>query len=163
MTRSPTGSCNSRARGGASLTGGHRLLAGLLAGAARLCADPAMLVVLRMLLALRGAQLAREHADIELAAQQLHLWLLLPRQNAPSRSANVTAILVEPDAAAEHVDLLFTETRVRACDARLRAIEASVDASSEALHGHNNRGGIGFDHLGRVHARPARNACSSRA
>lgn len=53
------------------------------------------------------------------------------RRHAARRDAEVGAVLVQPDALPEHVDLRRAQARVRARRARLRTVEARVDASGE--------------------------------
>lgn len=111
----------------------------------------------RVFLALCRAEPANQRARFELSADVLHLRLLLTREDATSGNADVAAVLIQSNAASQHVELFLAEARVGARDTGLRAIEARIDTRREPLDGHRDRSRIPLDHFGGMHAPKRRN------
>src|SRR4051794_4117797 len=119
--------------------------AGLLAPAAGLGAQPAVLVMLGMPFALLGAYSAGLHAGLDEGPLHGYLDVRLARQHCPGGYADVGAVQVQPDAAHEVLQIVFGQVRVCAGGARLGAREALHDASHESLAG--RRLGVRLEHL----------------
>lgn len=107
--------------------------AGAFALAAGLGADAAVLVVLRVALALLGADTARRHACLEQRPCELRLEGCLARQHAARRLAGIGAVEVDPDAPDELADVRLAQAGVGARDAGLSAREALLDAAGERV------------------------------
>lgn len=108
-------------------------VARLLAAAAGLGADAAVLVAVGVLLALLGTQSAGCAEGFDLLADERVLWLRLPGENAAGNRADVGTVEVGTDALAEPVELLLGEARVGAGRASLLALGARVDAVYEGV------------------------------
>jgi hypothetical protein len=111
---------------------GDNLPAGVLAAPAYLCADPAVLMVVRVPLALLGAGPAGLGARLNERARGLRIELGHSADDSARRSADVTAVLTQADTAEQRCDVVLTEACVRAGDTALRAIETSLDAGNES-------------------------------
>src|SRR5690606_24738765 len=120
----------------------------LLAAAAGLGADPAVLVLVRVLLALLGAQPAGRPEGLDLLADERVRRLGLAGEDAAGGGADVGAVEVEPDAPPEHVELLLGEAGVGAGRAGLLALEAVVRAGDEGVEVADGGGVAGEDLAG---------------
>jgi large subunit ribosomal protein L25 len=94
-------------------------------------------MVAGMSLALLPASTARLGTSMHDRPGDGRVELRLPAQDATGRRADVAAVLTEPDAPDQHLDVVFTEAGVGARGAALCAIKASLDAFEErrGLHG----------------------------
>jgi hypothetical protein len=95
----------------------HRLLAGLLAATTSLSADPAVLVVPGMALALLPANLAGGRADLKHLPQNLFIRSRAPRRQGAGGGTNIRAIEIEPDALLQLLDHLLGQAGIGACGA----------------------------------------------
>jgi hypothetical protein len=110
------------------------LVAGIFAAMARLCADPAMLVHGGVLFTLRCAGPACDHAGSELSFYYLHGGLSLPRQDSARRVAYVRAVLIQTDTADKFLNVLLSQTCIRAIRAGLGALETGSNALGHHIH-----------------------------
>ena len=101
----------------------HRLLAGLLAATTSLSADPAVLVVPGMVLALLPAKLAGGRTDLKHLPQNLFIRSRAPRHQGACGGAHVGAVEIEPDALLQLLDH-FLGTR----QASAHAVQARAQA-----------------------------------
>ena len=115
-----------------------------------------MLVHLRVLAALLGTDTAGRPAGFELSADEAQVGLGLAGEDAPGGAADVGAVEVEPDAAAEHPNLLFAKTGVGTGDATLLTLEAGVDTGAQRIKVAGGGGVLGEDLLGDHKARRVR-------
>jgi hypothetical protein len=90
-----------------------------------------VLVVAGMLLALATAASARLDAREKDRARQLDLRRRRAAQYLRRGVANVSAVEVESDTPPKAVDVLLRETGIRAQGARLRAVDAFLDAAHQ--------------------------------
>lgn len=104
-----------------------------LAFATGLRAHAAMLVVLRMLVALCPACGARERTRVELRTEHRSVGFEQPRYNSARRTANLRAIQVQANTSTERIGPAFTETSVGARRTRATAGGASVCAVADAF------------------------------
>jgi len=98
---------------------------------ARLCADPAVLVVTRVPLALLTARPASLGARLHDRPGKLGFELGLPTEDASRRGTEIAAVLAQANAADQHPDVVLTEARIGTGRTALRAIEAGLDAFHE--------------------------------
>src|SRR3954452_126318 len=91
----------------------------------------AMLMVMRVTLALRGAGATRGEACIERRELRVRVRVGLAAEDAPGVNARVGAVEAEPDAASQLGDIGLGEARVGADRARRRARGTLVDACRE--------------------------------
>ncbi|HEY5951336.1 MAG TPA: hypothetical protein VIV40_37845 [Kofleriaceae bacterium] len=110
-----------------------------------------------------GAQFAGEQAAVHLAAEDSKIWLLVSREDSTGRDADVGAVLIEPNAALEHRDVLLTQASITARRTSLRAVEAGVDAIAQLLACEYGVGRVGLDHLRRVHVSSSRSLARGMA
>ena len=132
------------------------VLARLLAAAACLGADTAVLVMVGVPLAFLGARAARLEARFDNAAREFGHELRLPAENPSGRDADVGAVLARRDAAQLLLHVRLTEARVGARGAALSAVEARVDARGQRGGVYLNGAWMGFQHLlgvGHLHLR----------
>ena len=137
--------CRERAQG---------VLTRLLAPAARLGTDTAVLVMVCMPLTLLATRAARLEARLHNAAREFRHELRLPAQNSSGRHTDVAAVLTESDAAQHHLHVRCTQAGVSARRAALRAIEARVDARDQRGGLYLNGSWMRLQHLpsvGHVH------------
>src|SRR5213592_881991 len=133
------------------------VLTRLLAPAARLGTDAAMLVMVRVPLTLLGTRAARLEARLHNAAREFRHELRLPAQNPSGRNADVAAVLTQGDAAQHHLHVRLTQAGVSARRAALRAVEARVDARDQRSGVYLNGSWMRLQHLlsvGHLHLRP---------
>ena len=104
-------------------------MACLLAAAAHLGADAAVLVMLGVAPALRTTGAACHQAAFERCANHADVGRGLAGHDAAGGIADVRAVETEANAADQVPDVVFAETRVRAADASGGAVEAVVDAA----------------------------------
>ena len=127
-------------------------LARLLAAAAGLGADAAVLVLVGVLLALLGAEAAGRAEGLDLLADERVLRLRLAREDAAGGGADVGAVEVGADALAELGGLLLREAGVGAGRAGLLALEAVIDAGDEGVEvidgGRMGGEDVAGDHVG---------------
>jgi len=117
-------------------TSGHtvdRRAACLLAAFACLCADAAVLVLARMVLALGAAHPARVRTRPQNAHDHLLVRAGPSRGDAASSGANVCAVQVQTDALRKVLHLAFSETGIGAGCAYLGAGVAFLDAVDERV------------------------------
>src|SRR5262249_49661179 len=126
---------------------GEHVLAGVLAGAADLRTDTAVLVVVGVPLALRCTEATRLEARLDHRACQLRHELRLPAHDPACRDAHVAAVLAERDAAQQRQDIWFGSGRIAAGGAALRAVEARLDARDQRSRFDLNRLWIRLQHL----------------
>lgn len=110
-----------------------RLLARLLAASTSFCADTAMLMRLRVFLALVCAKAAGQHAVFQRRADDLLIASRAARRDRPRCEANIGAIEVEADALPEPHDLLLPDASVGAGNAALAAVVAFLDCADQGL------------------------------
>jgi hypothetical protein len=110
----------------------HRLLARLLAAAARLSADPAVLVLPSVALTLLTAHLAGGRADLKHLAQDLLIGAGPPRRQGAGGSTYIRTVEVEPDALLQLLDHLLGEAGIGAGGTGLRAGLTFIDAADKA-------------------------------
>jgi hypothetical protein len=133
------------------------VLTRLLASAARLGADTAMLVMVRVPLTLVGTPATRLNARLHNSAREFRHELRLPAQNSSGRNADVAAVLTRGDAAQLLLHVRLTQAGVSACRAALRAVEARVDARDQRGGVYLNGSWMRLQHLlsvGHLHLRP---------
>jgi hypothetical protein len=133
--------------GGLHLNSRQQAVAGLFATSAGLRADPAMFEHGRVLVAFSRAFPARCNARPQLSAENVHRRLRLARYNLPGGLADIRAVLIEPDAPDEVLNILLPETGIRAIQAGLRAIKGLLDAIADQIHVHFGLPGMGFQHF----------------
>jgi hypothetical protein len=109
----------------------EQLIAGALAPAALLGGETAVLMVMCVTLALRGAGATRGQACLERRELRVRVRVGLAAEDAPGVNARVGAIEAEPYAASQLGDIGLGEARVGADRARRRARGALVDARRE--------------------------------
>jgi len=109
-----------------------------------------VLVVIGMPLALCRARPASFGAGLHDGSGQVRVELRLPAQDAPRRSADLTAVQTEPDAADQGLDVALAEASVSTGAATLSAIEARVDALDQCTDLHGDLSRMGLQHLPRV-------------
>lgn len=115
MTRHPKGQPPPHhARGPGSPHVPHRLLAGLLATAARAGANAAVLVLPRVAPALLSAQLAGGRAKLKHLPQDLLIGARPPRRQGAGGGAHVRAVEIEPDALPELLDHFLSQAGIGA-------------------------------------------------
>ena len=98
---------------------------------ARLRADAAVLVLLRVEETLCPARGARPGASLHDRPQEFRIVVRRTREHASGRPADVGAIEIEPDTASKSMNVLLAETRVGAAEAGERAGRASFHAVGE--------------------------------
>jgi hypothetical protein len=111
-----------------------QLIAGALAPAALLGGQTAVLMVMRVTLALGGAGATRNQACLERRALRVGVRVGLAAEDAPGVNARVGAIEAEPDTASQRFDIGLGEARVGADRARRGARGALGDARRERGH-----------------------------
>src|SRR4051812_385345 len=143
---------------------GQQVVAGLLAPTARVGADPAVLVHVRVPGALVPTGLARLGAGAEHRAGQLGVVRGLPGQDATGGLADVGAVEVAADASPHVGDRLLAEAGVRAGGARLGALDAGGDTGGERLPVQPGAVGMAVDHAADqvVHDGASFPGCSGR-
>ena len=107
--------------------------AGCLATAAPFSAEPAMLMVLGVALALLAAGRAGLPTALDLRPRGLRLVFRLPADHAAGRDANVGAVQAEANAPPHLSDVFLGEVGVHADRAAASAVVALGDASGERL------------------------------
>src|SRR4051812_48179757 len=116
----------------------EQVIAGALAPAALLGGQTAVLMVMGVTLALRGARATRGQACLERRKLHVRVGVGLAAEDAAGVNARVGAIEAEPDAASQRFNIGLGEARVGADHARCGARDARVDARRE-------RGDVGDD------------------
>ncbi len=111
----------------------EQVSAGLLATAADLDADPAVLVVGGVLLALLGAGPAGYRAGLDLRTEEAEIRLGLPDEDATSDLTGVGAVQAEANAADHLLHIRFGEVGVGVTRARRRALDAVLDAAQKQV------------------------------
>src|SRR3954463_15293415 len=109
----------------------EEVIAGALAPAALLGGQTAVLMVMRVTLALRGTGATRGQACPERRELRVGVRVGLAAEDAPGVNARVGAIEAEPHAASQRGDIGLGEARVGADRARRGARGALVDARRE--------------------------------
>ncbi|SFK57898.1 hypothetical protein [Methylocapsa palsarum] len=104
---------------------------GLFTIRARISADAAMLMMLRMAPALCFAKTAKFRASLQDSAQGGSIREGLPCCNSPGYGANIGAIEIQADARPKVRNHVLTETSVGASRAGLCAIKAGFNASHQ--------------------------------
>ncbi len=105
-----------------------------------------------VLLALVAARATCRDTSLQLRSDDAPVGLCLAQDEPPRRLADIGTVEVQADAPDERIEvLLFAETGVGARGARLRAIEASLDAFEQegAIHLARRRR-MSLEHLGDV-------------
>ena len=108
-----------------------QVIAGALAPAALLGGQTAVLMVMRVTLALGGAGATRGQACLERRELRVRVRVGLAAEDAPGVDARVGAVEAEPDAAGQRFNIGLGEARVGADRARRGARGALVDARRE--------------------------------
>ena len=108
-------------------------VARLLAAAAGFGADPAVLVVMGMPLALISTGTARCGAGLDGRTEDAEIELRLARHHPAGGVAEIGAVKTQSNAADHVSDVLLGETRVGARGARGRAVDAVVNAAKKRL------------------------------
>src|SRR4051794_7443770 len=111
--------------------GREQVLAGALAPAALLGGQTAVLMVMRVTLALGGAGATRGQACLKRRELRVRVRVGLAAEDASGVDARVGAVEAEPDTASQRFNIGLGETRVGADRARRRARGALVDARRE--------------------------------
>ena len=111
----------------------EQLVARLLATAASCRADTAVLVVMRVLLALISAGAARCGAGLDGRADDAEIGLRLARHHAAGGVAQIGAVKTPANAAHHVSDVILGERRVGANGARGGAVDAVFNAAKERL------------------------------
>jgi hypothetical protein len=119
----------------------------LLAPPANLGADPAVLVVMRVPLALVAAQPASIGTCANNGCGELGHELRLSGEDPSGRRANVTATQTERGAREELLDVRLGNVRIGARGAALGAVEAGVDAGGQDSDVHLGPAPVGLQHL----------------
>ena len=109
----------------------EQVIAGALAPAALLGGQTAVLMVMRVTLALGGASATRRQACLKRRQLRTRIRVGLAAEDAPGVNARVSAIEAEPDAASQRFNIGLGEARVGADRARRGARGALVDARRE--------------------------------
>ncbi|HEX5620224.1 MAG TPA: hypothetical protein VFX51_17525 [Solirubrobacteraceae bacterium] len=109
----------------------EQVIAGALAPAALFGGETAVLMVMRVTLALRGARATRGEACLKRRELRVRVRIGLAAEDAPGVNARVRAIEAEPDAASQRFNIGLAQARVGADRARRRARGALVDARRE--------------------------------
>jgi hypothetical protein len=117
--------------GSRAAKGGEQVIAGTLAPAALLGGQTAVLMVMRVTLALGGAGSTRGQACLKRRELCVRVRVGLAAEDAPGVNARVGAIEAEPDAASQRFNIGLGEARVGADRARRGARGALVDARRE--------------------------------
>ena len=108
-------------------------VARLLAAAAGFGADPAVLVVMGMPLALISTGTTRCGAGLDGRTEDAEIELRLARHHPAGGVAEIGAVKTQSNAADHVSDVLLGETRVGARGARGRAVDAVVNAAKKRL------------------------------
>ena len=111
----------------------EQVAAGLLAAPAHLGADPAVLVHVRVPLALVAAGLASGGARLEHCTCDVRVVGGVPREHPPGGPAHVGAVEARADALTQVRDHVLAEIGVGARGAGLGALHAGLDAGEELL------------------------------
>jgi hypothetical protein len=111
----------------------EQVSAGLLATAADLGTDPAVLVVGGVLLALLGAGPAGHYASVDRSAENAEVRLGLPDEDATGGVAHVGAVQAEANAAELLLYVRLGEVGVGVARARRRAVDAVLDAADQQV------------------------------
>src|SRR4051794_39470474 len=111
--------------------GREQVLAGALAPAALLGGQTAVLMVMRVTLALGGAGATRAQACLKRRELRVRIRVGLAAEDAPGVDTRVGAVEAEPDAASQRFNIGLGEARVGADRARRGARAALVDARRE--------------------------------
>lgn len=119
-----------------------------------LSADTAVFVLARMPLTLRGTAVTGKLTRLNRGAQHFFVGTRSARSERTGRPAKIGAIEIQANALAQLLDHRLRKTCVRACDARLSASEALVDAAHERRAVVTSDIGMRSDHLLRVHDVP---------
>jgi hypothetical protein len=127
-------------------------IAKALALPASLRADGAVLVLLRVPLALLGTGAASQAAGLEHRAQRALVASRAAGSHRAGSNAGIGAVLIEPDALRQLLDHVLAEACIRASGAGLRAVEAGFDATDQNIIGVPADVRVGGDHLLDVHA-----------
>jgi hypothetical protein len=116
-----------------------------------------MLVHLGVTPTLRGAGARKSNTGGELRFQQLPMADFVgARQDAPGRSANCRAILIEANTGNQPFDMLFSEAGIRASSTGFYAAETSLDAAAQRIRmgrllrvpaKHGSHGNCGHEYL----------------
>src|SRR4051794_1751797 len=109
----------------------EQVIAGALAPAALLGGQTAVLMVMGVTLALRGARATRGQACLQRRELRVRVRVGLAAEDAAGVNACVGAIEAEPDAGSQRFNIGLGEARVGADRARRRARGALVDAGRE--------------------------------
>jgi hypothetical protein len=134
----------------------QRLPTRSLARTARDCAHATMLVVLRVTIALLSAAFAHEPARHELLLDDVAVGLNASRQHRAHHHADIGAILIEPYASDELVEILaLAEARTRTRCAAVSAVGAGIDAEGQRVAIDDRRLRVAENHVAYVvHGRP---------
>src|ERR671914_206010 len=129
-----SGATRERAANRCYLAGsGEQIAARLLAATANLSADPAVVMVGRVTIALLGAGTTRDNARLDRCTHDTELGLGLTGHDPAGRVAHVGAVETEPNAPHELGHVRLAEAGVRAAGARGGTVEALVTAAHEEV------------------------------
>ena len=134
---------------------GEQVLARALAAPALLGTQTAVLVLLGVALALRGAVPARDQAGLELAVLDRRVGAGLAGEDARGRHARVGAVEAEAQAALHVADVVLGERCVGADRAVPGALAALVDAPGEDARVGDERPRVGLEDGFDAHVREA--------
>src|SRR5215212_6875655 len=130
---------------------GQDAVAGTLATATGRGAHPAMLHVLRMLLALLTTESASVGTGLQRHSRQFRLRRRLARKNTPGGKADIGTVQVQPNAANQPLYvLLLTKAGVCTSGTGLGAVEAGLDALHQRVCIQRTLARVRLDHFSSV-------------
>jgi hypothetical protein len=129
----------------------HCIPAGALAAPARFAADTAMLMFACVALAFFCAARTRDRAQLERCVQDGLVRSCAPRAERAHGSADVRAVETQTDALLKLVNVLLSNARIGAADARLLAFKTLLDAANKFVADAPARIGMLCDHLSCKH------------
>ncbi len=106
----------------------QQVAARVLTVAAHLAADAAVLMLLAMPLAFLSTDAANIRTRLELATKNGPVHLGLPRANLAGGLADISTVVVEPNATNQFLHRLFCQAIISTCDASLSALKACFNA-----------------------------------
>jgi hypothetical protein len=129
----------------------EQVFAGLLATAADLDTDAAVLVVGGVLLALVGADPAGQRAGLGLRTEDAEIRLGLPDEDATGGLAGVGAVQAKTSAADQILHVRLGKVGIRAACARRGAVDAILDAAHKQVTIERARPWVCREHLSNRH------------
>jgi hypothetical protein len=136
---------------GGSRHRGGQPLASLIAAAAGIGADLAVLVMVGVFRAFVATQLAGDDAGADLAQQEIPICFSLAAQDAAGRLADVGAVKIEADAAAQIFYIRLAQTGVGATGTRLGAGVARFNTADHRFQISLKMIPVGLQHFSNNH------------